>query len=263
MLTFGSLFAGVGGFCLGFKRAGLICSWQVEINPACRQLLREKFPEAVLYEDVRTCNPEPVDVLCGGDPCPKHSRARSNGASRSPDPSGYFLALAGRLRPRWVVRENVPAPTVGHFAAALEALGYGAVVVRINATKITGQCRQRDFIVAGDSLSADEIARTLFAECHDGSGPYETRLGTRPITPALTTHRTRYDSRDCYVWSEGHGLRILESNERELLAGFPEGWTSGFSPATRAQMCGNSSVPGKAHWIGARIVESLAGEGRT
>ena len=32
-MTFGSLFAGVGGFDLGFERAGLECRWQVEINP--------------------------------------------------------------------------------------------------------------------------------------------------------------------------------------------------------------------------------------
>lgn len=35
-LTFGSLFAGVCGFDLGFERAGMVCKWQVEIVEAER-----------------------------------------------------------------------------------------------------------------------------------------------------------------------------------------------------------------------------------
>jgi DNA (cytosine-5)-methyltransferase 1 len=255
-LTFGSLFTGVGGFDLGFERAGMLCKWQCESSDSRRELLGYKFPGVTIHDDVRTCKPEAVDVLCGGDPCPKHSRARSNGDSKHPDLSGYFLSLVGRLRPRWVVRENVPAPTVDWFAAALEILGYGCVVIRIDAATITGQSRQRDFTVGCNSLTGSELARTVFSDCQDGPGPYTTRLGTRPITPALTTHRTRYDSRDCYVWTERYGLRILESEERERLAGFPHDWTAGFSAATRAAMLGNALVPAKAEWIGRRIIKS-------
>ena len=197
--------------------------------------------------------PEWVDLLCGGDPCPKHSRARSNGKSNHPDLSGYFLALAGRLRPRWVVRENVPAPSVLHFATALEAIGYGTVVIRIDSAPITGQSRQRDFVVGCHSTTSAELRETLFPDCEDGPGTYTTRLGTRQVTSALTAHRTRYDSRDCYIW-ESRRLRILEAVERETLAGFPAGWTDGFSEATRARMCGNAVVPQVAEWIGRRIL---------
>jgi len=255
-VTFGSLFSGIGGMDLGLERAGMQCKWQVESNEQCQKLLRSKFG-ADIWGDIRRCHWHlpPVDVVAGGDPCPKHSRARSNGESKSPDLSGYFLAVVGRLCPKWVVRENVPAPTVIHFATCLETLGYGTVIIRIDGATLTGQSRQRDFVIGCHTLASGELARTVFSDCQDGPGPYTTSLGTGQVTPALTTHRTRYDARDCYIWNERYGLRILESEERERLAGFPKGWTVGFSVATRAKMCGNALIPAKAEWIGKRILE--------
>lgn len=261
-MTFGSLFSGIGGLDLGLERAGMMCRWQSETNAECRRLLSHRWPNVTLYGDARKLirwkSLEAVDVLCGGDPCPKHSRARSNGESNSPDLSGYFLALVHRLLPFGVVRENVPSPTVAHFATALETIGYGTAVIRIDAAKITGQSRQRDFVVGLRGGSRQSI-RALFPECIDGSGPYTTRLGTGPVTPALTCHRTRYDSRDCYIWEPGFGLRILDSPEREALAGFPPDWTTGFSEATRSKMLGNSAVPECGEWIGRRIMEAQRG----
>src|SRR5687768_13785236 len=74
MLTFGSLFAGIGGFDLGFERAGLQCKWQVEIDKYCWQVLWKHWPEVSKWDDVRTFPPDHsshwnVDVICGGFPC--------------------------------------------------------------------------------------------------------------------------------------------------------------------------------------------------
>ena len=44
-MTFGSLFAGIGGFDLAFERAGWTCAWQVEIDPACQDVLARHWPE--------------------------------------------------------------------------------------------------------------------------------------------------------------------------------------------------------------------------
>jgi DNA (cytosine-5)-methyltransferase 1 len=257
-MNVGSLFTGVGGMDLGFEQAGFQVAWQVENNEQCKQLLEDKWKGVPKYGDIRECyRALPyADIVIGGDPCPKHSRARSNGDSRSPDLSGYFLAVVGRLRPWWVVRENVPAPSVDHFDAALAYLGYGTVVVRVDAAKITGQSRQRDFVV-GQYKGSRESVRRVFADFPNGSGPYTTRLGPGQVTPALTTHRTRYDSRDCYVWEEPDRLRILDGEEREALAGLPPGHTAGFSEATRARMCGNCVVPGAANIIATVIGYSI------
>src|ERR1051326_4008922 len=37
--TFGSLFAGIGGFDLGLTRAGWRCAWEGEIDAACQRVL--------------------------------------------------------------------------------------------------------------------------------------------------------------------------------------------------------------------------------
>jgi DNA (cytosine-5)-methyltransferase 1 len=55
MLTVGSLFAGIGGFDLGFDRAGFDIKWQVEIDPFCRAVLAQHWPDVRRYDDVRDC----------------------------------------------------------------------------------------------------------------------------------------------------------------------------------------------------------------
>ena len=71
-MTLGSLFAGIGGFDLGFERAGFKTLWQCEIDKAAQGVLRRHFPDAKLHSDVREVgahNLEPVDVLTFGSPC--------------------------------------------------------------------------------------------------------------------------------------------------------------------------------------------------
>jgi hypothetical protein len=55
MLTFGSLFSGIGGIDLGLERAGLTCSWQVEIDSFCRDVLDKNFPHTLKFDDVKQC----------------------------------------------------------------------------------------------------------------------------------------------------------------------------------------------------------------
>src|SRR5690606_43815 len=102
--------------------------------------------------------------------------------------------------------------------------------------------------------------RDLFSDFRDGTEPCQARLGTREVAPALTTHRTRYDSRDCYVWEPASGLRILDGDEREALAGFPKGWTAGFSEGARARMYGNAVVPQVVYPLAVAIREWLEAE---
>ena len=57
-MTHGSLFAGIGGFDLGFERAGFETLWQVEIDDYCRKVLEKNFPKAERFGDINECFPE-------------------------------------------------------------------------------------------------------------------------------------------------------------------------------------------------------------
>jgi DNA (cytosine-5)-methyltransferase 1 len=256
--TVGSLFSGGGGMDKGFEDAGFRVVWQCETNEACRQVLERRWPGVLRFSDARALVqflpgtlPWP-DLLAGGDPCPVFSRARMGRRSRSPDLSGYFLALAGRLRPWGVVRENVPSSGVAHFAAGLEALGYGTIVVRVDAAPFTAQQRVRDFVVGLYQRSRESVAG-LFSDCQVGAGRSQKKIPPgADYAPCLCAHPARdYDS-TLYVW-EGGRLRLLDSEECEALAGFPRGWTEGLSRTARARITGNAVPPPVAEWIAMKI----------
>jgi hypothetical protein len=77
-LTFGSLFAGIGGLDLGLERAGMHCAFQVEINDYATRILEKHWPTVARFRDVcgvGAHNLPAIDLLCGGFPCQPHSLA--------------------------------------------------------------------------------------------------------------------------------------------------------------------------------------------
>ena len=114
MLTFGSLFSGIGGFEIGFERAGMACKWQVEIDEYASRVLAKHWPSVHRERDIKDCgkhNLESVDVICGGFPCQDISYA-GRCAGLDGERSGLFfeaIRVVRELQPRIVVMENVAA----------------------------------------------------------------------------------------------------------------------------------------------------------
>lgn len=107
-----SLFSGIGGFDLGFERAGMEIVGMCEIDKHAQKILKRHFPNATLHTDVKEVHYErgTVDVICGGFPCQDISVA---GKRRGLDGerSGLwfeFARIIDEAQPKWVVIENVP-----------------------------------------------------------------------------------------------------------------------------------------------------------
>ena len=165
MLTFGSLFAGIGGFDLGFERAGMVCKWQVEIDDYANRVLAKHWPNVRRLPDVRTW-PQPdterVDVICGGFPCQDISYA-GRGAGLEGKRSGLFfeaVRVVRQLRPRIVCLENVAALLTRGLDVVLGTLaeiGYDAEWHCIPAAAVGApHIRDRAWVVA---YAASECSR--------------------------------------------------------------------------------------------------------
>jgi DNA (cytosine-5)-methyltransferase 1 len=158
-VTFGSLFAGIGGMDLGLERAGMVCRWQVEIDDYATRVLEKHWPDVVRFRDVRgvgSHNLEPVDLICGGFPCQDISNAGKR-AGIGGERSGLwseFARIAGELRPRYVVVENVSALLgrgLDTVLGDLAALGLDAEWHCIPASAVGAPHRRdRVFVLAYD-----------------------------------------------------------------------------------------------------------------
>lgn len=110
-LTLGSLFAGIGGFDLAAKWAGIDTIWQVEIDPFCQKVLEKHFPNAKRYKDITKIKGgelESVDIISGGFPCQPFSKA---GKRKGKTDDRYLWPEMFRIikdvKPKYVICENV------------------------------------------------------------------------------------------------------------------------------------------------------------
>jgi DNA (cytosine-5)-methyltransferase 1 len=204
-----------------------------------------------------------IDLLVGGTPCQAFSLGGLRGGLD--DERGNlaleYCRLAERMRPRWLVWENVPGVLssgngrdFGSFLGALGELGYGFGYRVLDAQHFgLAQRRRRVFVVAHlggwqrpaavlferESLSwhpapsrkARESATSYTASSFGG---YSRGVGTLRaarrgeetlIAKTLTTKAQRNNSETSNFSIEVDGVRRLTPTECERLQGMPDGHT--------------------------------------
>jgi site-specific DNA-cytosine methylase len=233
------------------------CRWQVEKDGSRCDVLRRHWPGIVKHGDITGIDPadlERVDVLCGGDPCPYRSVARSIHGTDSPDLWPEFLRFVRALRPLWVLREHVVSGDADDCWADLCRLGYDAIIVEADGAAVTGQSRPREYL-CGVLATAGICPGKVFHESQCPGRHPAAFPEAGPISACLTTNPRRFDSRDNYVLEPERGVRILAPVERERLMGLPDGWTAGLSDWNRAVACGDGLIVDVAEWIGRHLTE--------
>lgn len=161
-LKVGDLFAGVGGFSLGFMREGCELCWAVEWDKTCQKVLRRQHPHTKIFGDITKVAAEDlddVDIIIGGSPCQDLSVAGKRKGLEG-ERSGLFhefIRLVRAKSPRWVVWENVPGALSSNggkdFGVVLGEMadsGYPDIAYRVLDARYFGvaQRRRRIFVVA-------------------------------------------------------------------------------------------------------------------
>lgn len=268
--TVGSLFAGIGGFDIGFENAGFTTSWQVEIHDIAHEVLRDRFPHAQQFRDVRTCLPElsPVDVIVGGFPCQDVSLMGKRRGFEGERTSLFFNAMhiVTQLAPRWLVLENVCGLLSSNngldFQKVIETLsqcGYVGFWRVLNAQYFgVAQSRRRVFVIAGhheypplefmaDAGPVDDVFSTRPA--NEWQAPFPTQLAGfesgSAIDVACSSLLATPDARD----------KMVERQRASEIDGFLRGLAP--SDTAEARGAGNAVVPQVAEWIARKLIKTF------
>lgn len=171
------LFSGIGGFSLGFERAGIQTVAFCEADPHCVAVLRRHWPRVPVFGNVRDLGVSRhfADVVTAGFPCQPFSTA-ARGRNNATDLWPEALRVIQECFPTWVVAENVPGiglTGVDRLCHDLGELGYAVWPLRID-TSPPGRSRGR--------------ARQFWLAYTDGDGEprraeHGEMAGLRPLSP--------------------------------------------------------------------------------
>ena len=219
-----SVCSGIEAASVAWLPLGWTCAGVSEIEPFARTVLQARLGAVAVADDhrftpgsnilpmfgdftkIEAHHVGPVDLLVGGTPCQSFSVAGKR--LGLDDPRGNltleFLALAERLRPKWLLWENVPGvlsddgrKTLGTFLWIMGQLGYrwayrvlDAQYVRVAGFgRAVPQRRRRLFVVG---YLGDDRSRAVFFDRASmrGDPAPRRRAGegyTHDVAPCLTS----------------------------------------------------------------------------
>lgn len=278
------LFAGVGGLEAGLQAAGLRTTLLCEIwNPASA-VLKKRFPDADLHDDVETLDglPGEADVLVAGFPCQDLSQAgRTAGITgKRSGLVGHVFRLLDRDHKSWVILENVPFMLQLDSGAAMrtlveefEARGYRWAYRIVNSLSFLPQRRERVLFVAtttdvdpADVLLADDVSahievQPLSSAAH---GFYWTE-GVRGLgwaenaIPTLKNGSTVGIASPPAILLPCGKVVTPEIRDAERLQGFDADWTQPAEEMGRASLrwslVGNAVTVPVARWLGDSLLQ--------
>jgi len=250
-----SFFAGIGGFDLGFERAGFQSVFQCELNTFCNSVLEKHWSNVPRAKDIKTLKSSDIPkshVWTAGFPCQDVSVARGSKGREGlkGKNSGLFfpfMSLVKEKRPSIILLENVVGLLSSHggqdFRIILEELnqlGY-AVAWRVMNSRYFGapQSRPRVFICA--SLGDPELPLRSLYEPKAGIKHTNRRkaflqvdncASSGALVPrvayclaATSGRHTGTDWSRTYI-SYPSSVRRLTPSECEGIQGFPLNWTA-------------------------------------
>ena len=279
-----SLFAGIGGFELGFKRAGIETIMACEIDPIAQHVLKTNFPEITIVDDI--CNlhelPDDTDILCAGFPCQDIStigvKAGLSG-ERSSLVKEVFRLLKNK-KVEWVIFENVPnmlflkkGETIQTITKELEKLGYRWAYRMIDSLAFVPQRRRRVFVVASLNnnpkdvlLSGNSLQNHGVITSEDFTDPcgfywtegkYAIGLYQNAIPTLKVGSTIGIPSAPAIVFTDGT-IGSPDIRDAERLQGFPEDWTKPAEdiakPTIRWKLVGNAVTVEVITWIANKIL---------
>ena len=288
-MRFASFFAGIGGFDLGFQRAGLTPAFHCEIDPYCQRILKRHWPEVPLHDDITTLKATDIpkaDLWAGGWPCQDVSAANSQRAGIRGSRSGLFFRfaeLAGAVRPAWIVMENVSGLLSSDGGSAfesvvdeLEEIGYMGIWFTCNTLSAgLPHNRERVFLVGS---YRSELSHKFYSDgcelLRDSSPRGESGARTGPHlpgefiadTPLVVQRRGGFGYTKATSYSPtiraqtgkhqgGHTDRpILCGQKLDLERVREANGVPGRLDGRRGRLIGNAVAPPIAEFIGRRIL---------
>lgn len=130
------LFAGIGTFSycieqMGFKAEHIF----VERDKFCQLVLKNKFPNAQVYDDVRTFDGtkfNDIDIVVFGSSCQDLSAMNKNSKGLAGEKSGLFweaVRILKETKPKYFLMENVASMKNSERLTISKALGVDAVLL--------------------------------------------------------------------------------------------------------------------------------------
>ena len=238
-MRFVELFAGIGGFSLGFERAGMECVGHVEIDKYAQKVLKKHWPKVPLYSDVTKITGDEfgkVDLICGGFPCQPFSTL---GTKKGKKDERYLLPsmleIIKKIKPSYAIFENVIAfrKELDDLSICLEKEGY----------------KTESFIIPANAFGLPHQRKRLFIVAHFNGKPSEQAYKTS-LSESIKRGAWMGHSRQTRAIIS----RIDWPKSKPGICRRDDGFSSGVD---RLKCLGNSLVPAIAEFIGKQLLRGI------